>query len=176
MLGAELWARIVTLPASVARLTAVTRFNLYGSSLVRVPPEIGEMAALREFTPYTSYRLHWFPYEITRCRRLADGTVSTRALYGNCKYRPPFPRLPQMLDVVIPARCSVCGGPFDAGGPSQRWVSLPVGTDVLPLLVHACSGECVERIPAPSEGYVRTPHEGGLGVQQPAAQYFAGGG
>jgi hypothetical protein len=65
--------------------------KLYGSALVRIRPEIGEMAALETIDLYTSYRLHWFPFEITRCSRLRDSTVSTRALYGNYKYRPPFP-------------------------------------------------------------------------------------
>ena len=85
-IGSELdpsdWAQIVTLPASIAKLKSVKRFNIYGSSLVRIPPEIGQMSELEKFDPYTSYRLHWFPYEITRCRRLKDSTVSTRAIYG----------------------------------------------------------------------------------------------
>jgi len=38
---------------------------------------------------------------------------------------------------------------------------------VLPLLVHACSMECIHRLPAPAKGYLRTPHEGGLGLVQP---------
>jgi uncharacterized protein (TIGR02996 family) len=68
--------RIVTLPPTIARLTEVTSLVLYGSHLVRIPPEIGQMSALRSFTPYTSYRLHWFPYEITRCARLTDTSVA----------------------------------------------------------------------------------------------------
>lgn len=82
--------QIVTLPASIGRLTAVRTLVLYGSNLVRVPPEIGDMTNLEEFSPYTSRRLHWFPYEITRCGRLVNSTVSTRSIYGNYKYRPPF--------------------------------------------------------------------------------------
>jgi hypothetical protein len=109
------WAQITELPKSIARLKSVKHLILYGSSLVRIPPEIGEMEALEKFTPYTSYRLHWFPYEITRCRKLKDSTVSTRALYGNFKYRPPFPRLPQPLPELLPACCSVCNGPFKKG-------------------------------------------------------------
>lgn len=92
--------QIVTLPPSIARLTAVKHLVLYGSNLVRIPPEIGAMTNLEEFTPYTSYRLHWFPYEITRCRKLTRSTVSTRALFGNCKLRPPFPRLQSSPDSV----------------------------------------------------------------------------
>lgn len=64
------WATIVTLPPSIAKLKAVKHLILYGSSLMRIPPQIGEMTSLEEFSPYTSYRLHWFPYEITRCQNL----------------------------------------------------------------------------------------------------------
>jgi hypothetical protein len=72
--------QIVTLPSTIAKLKSVKRLFLYGSSLVRVPPEIGEMSTLEVFDSYTSYRLHWFPYEITRCPKLRHSRVSTRAL------------------------------------------------------------------------------------------------
>ena len=163
----EQWSEIVTLPASIAKLKLVKHFILYGSSLVRIPPEIGEMASLEQFTPYTSYRLHWYPYEITRCANLKRSTVSTRALYGNFRYRPPFPKLPQLHDADTPVRCSVCDAPFGASGPLQHWVSLEVATDVLPLLVYSCSTECLSRIPTPPKGYVQHPHQGGLGLCQP---------
>jgi hypothetical protein len=167
----EEWTQIVTLPPSIAKLTSVKHFILYGSSLVRVPPEIGEMASLEQFTPYTSYRLHWFPFEITRCRNLRRSTVSTRALYGNFKHRPPFPRLPQLHEVFTPRTCSVCDSLLGDSTPMQFWVSLGVATDVLPLLVHACSRECLSRIPTPPEGYVQTPHRGGLGLSQPVSRW-----
>ncbi|MCU0542149.1 MAG: hypothetical protein MUE44_08135 [Oscillatoriaceae cyanobacterium Prado104] len=77
------WQQIITLPATIAKLKSVKHLMLYVSNLVRIPPEIGEMTNLEKFTPHTSYRLHWFPYEITRCKQLKDSTVSTRALYGN---------------------------------------------------------------------------------------------
>jgi len=167
-LGWEQWWTIVELPRSIARLKAVKRLNLYGSGLVRIPPEVGEMTALEDFDPYTSYRLHWFPFEITRCPKLKDSRVSTRALYGNFKYRPPFPKLPQTdVDEVVPSYCSVCRGKFSPAGPRQRWVSLRVATDVLPLLVHACSDGCIARLPDPPEGYVQSPHTGGNNVRQP---------
>ncbi len=145
----EQWTQIVTLPPSIARLNAVKHLILYGSSLVRIPPEIGEMSSLEEFTPYTSYRLHWFPYEITRCRNLKRSTVSTRALFGNFKHRPPFPGLPQLHDVFKPTVCSVCASPFGDSAALQYWVSLGVATDVLPLLIHACSRECLSKVPSP---------------------------
>jgi hypothetical protein len=166
-IGPEKWEQIVTLPASIRRLQSVKFLSLYGSHLVRIPPEIGDMANLEEFDPYTSYRLHWFPYEITRCKKLRRSRVSTRALYGNFKYRPPFPRLPSISPEVTPASCSVCRGPFTKDGPYQVWISLRVATDVLPLLVHACSGECVQSLPKPPEGYVSQAHQGGLGISQP---------
>ncbi|MFE9880824.1 hypothetical protein [Streptomyces sp. NPDC005784] len=86
--------QVITLPPGIARLTAVRHLVLYGSNLVRIPPEIGAMTSLEEFTPYTSHWLHWFPYEITRCRNLTRSTVSTRALFGNYKVRPPLPAVP----------------------------------------------------------------------------------
>jgi hypothetical protein len=177
-------ADLVTLPPSLARLTRVKRFLLYGSPLVRIPPEIGAMTSLEAFEPYTSYSLHWFPYELTRCANLRDSTVSTRALYGNFKLRPPFPRLqprgalpghedldPQVWGVERIDGCSVCGGPIDPARFRQQWISLRVATDVLPLLANACSTACVEALPEPAEGYVRTPHQGGRSVRQPAPQW-----
>jgi hypothetical protein len=85
--------QVITLPAAIGRLTAVKHLVLYGTNLVRVPPEIGAMTSLEFFEPYQSHRMHWFPYELTRCARLARSTVSARALYGNVKHRPPFPAL-----------------------------------------------------------------------------------
>ncbi|MET7621919.1 leucine-rich repeat domain-containing protein [Streptomyces sp. NPDC005408] len=178
--------QVITLPPSIAKLTAVKRFVLYGSNLVRIPPEIGAMTSLEEFTPYTSYRLHWFPYEITRCSKLARSTVSTRALFGNYKLRPPFPGLQPSQDAVadldltkLDARrwgttairgCSVCDRPIEQGGLHQVWISLQVATDVLPLLVNACSTACVSALPHGAEDYVRLPHKGGR-VEQPPSDW-----
>jgi len=166
-IGPERWGKIIVLPRSIKNLKSVKYLGLYGSHLVRIPPEIGEMTNLEEFDPYTSYCLHWFPYEITRCRRLRLSRVSTRALYGNYKYRPPFPRLPAAIADIAPECCSVCEGAFKEGGPRQVWISLRVATDVLPLLVHACSEECVAALPNAPLGYVERPHRGGLQVRQP---------
>lgn len=175
--------QIVTLPPSIAELTEVKHLVLYGSNLVRVPPEIGAMTSLEEFSPYTSHRLHWFPYEITRCAKLRQSTVSTRALYGNFKYRPPFPMLRQGdewgVGAAEPHRwgaeairsCSVCDGPLADGRLLQVWISLVVATDVLPLLVNACSVECLDALPTPAEGYVSVPHRGGPDVPQPSTRF-----
>ena len=166
-LGPDPASQLTTLPPTIGKLTRVKRLDLHGSRLVRLPPEVGRMTALESLDAYTAYRLHWYPYEITRYPRLADSRVSTRALYGNRKYRPPFPHLPQSIAQVAPDRCSGCDGPFDTAGPRQVWVSLRVAADVLPLLVHACSDACVARLPPPPEGYVRRPHTGGLALAQP---------
>ncbi|WP_229916923.1 leucine-rich repeat domain-containing protein [Streptomyces fructofermentans] len=178
--------QVITLPPSIAKLTAVRHLMLYGSNLVRIPPEIGSMTSLEEFTPYTSYRLHWFPYEITRCRKLTRSTVSTRALFGNEKLRPPFPRLrsarnsvadldPENLDPrrwgsTAVRRCSVCNGPIAHGGFRQVWISLRVATDTLPLLVGACSSDCVAELPEGAVGFITAPHSGGR-VEQPASDW-----
>jgi hypothetical protein len=159
-LGAEAWAEIVTLPDSISKLKKVKHLQLYGSALLRIPPAIAGMESLEKFTPYTSYGLHWFPYEITHCPRLTNSSVSTRAIYGNPKNKLAFPRLPVLADVLVPDSCSVCRGRFTGSQPLQRWVSQRVATDVLPLLVHACSQACLEAIPAPPEGYEPGPHEG----------------
>lgn len=174
----DLWPDIVTLPPTIAKLTVVRELDLYGSHLIAVPPEIGEMSSLRSFDPYTSRRLHWFPYEITKCKQLQESRVSTRHLYGNYKNRLPFPLLPAELPAgSVPGQCSVCDGPFHASGPIQTWISLWVATDVLPLLVHACSGRCIEALPrAPGKQpdamsgkfkFLEYPHLGGRDLQQP---------
>jgi len=164
---------LVTLPPTIAKLRRVKRLNLYGSSLVRIPPEIAGMISLEEFVPYTSYRLHWFPFEVARCPQFVDSTISTRALYGNYKFHPPFPSLvnpdePHALNLPgleSPVRpCSVCSRPFEDFRRHRVWISLRVATDVMPLLVNACSRECVLSLPAPPDGYHPKPHRGGLGT------------
>jgi hypothetical protein len=170
-IGSEQWEQIVTLPQSIGTLKSVKVLSLYGSHLVRIPPEIGDMTNLEEFDPYASRCLHWFPYEITRCKHLTRSRVSTRCLYGNYKYRSPFPRLPQISAALTPATCSVCGGPFSREQIHQAWISLRVATDVLPLLVHACSEECIESLPKPAFGYLERPHFGGLDLDQPPADF-----
>lgn len=160
--------QIITLPETIAKLTAVEHLVLYGSNLVRIPPQIGAMSSLKLFEPYTSYRLHWFPYELTRCANLVDSTVSTRAIYGNYKNRLPFPELGSGVQGVESVRaCSVCDGPVTE--LHQVWITRVVGTDALPLLVNACSTECVAALPTPAENYVPTPHTGGPDVEQPDA-------
>ncbi|MES5819859.1 leucine-rich repeat domain-containing protein [Streptomyces sp. RG80] len=186
LLSPEERRQVITLPPSIARLTAVKHLVLYGSNLVRVPPEIGAMTSLEQFTPYTSYRLHWFPYEITRCPKLRLSTVSTRALFGNYKTRPPFPKLQPAQEKLTdldpgdldprrwgsPAihRCSVCDRPVEQSGLHQVWLSLRVATDVLPLLVNACSSACVSALPEGAEDHVPAPHKGGR-VEQPPSDW-----
>jgi hypothetical protein len=45
-----------------------------------------------------------------------------------------------------------------------------VATDVVPLLVNACSQNCIDVLPTPEEGYVPYPHSGGLDLKQPDAE------
>ena len=168
-LGADRWAEVVTLPTSIALLKNVRKLDLYRSSLLVIPPEIGAMERLEEFVPYNSYGLHWFPYEITRCKFLRSSTVSTRALYGNYKYRPPFPSLEPIAREFISPSCSVCATGLSGREPTQVWISLRVATDVLPLLVNACSAACLKMLPVPAAGYVQCAHTGGPHVAQPPA-------
>jgi len=165
-----LWKQIVTLPESIMELKTVRKLYLYGSNLVRLPVAIGEMENLEEFDAYTSYRLHWLPYEITRCRKLRRSRMSTRALYGNFKYRPSFPSLTTSpLDLPMSLTCSICRAPIpdQEVQPQAVWISLEVGCDVMPLLVNACSEACVQKLPPPAPDYVPHPHKGGTGLVQP---------
>lgn len=172
----ELWSQLVTLPASISKLTSVKKLYLYGSHLERLPPEIGDMASLEELDIYTSYRLHWLPYEVTRCSRLTRSRASTCALYGNNKFRAPFPKLDreQLPALVRPSTCSVCRGPLNPETMVPVWISLHVAKktfDVFPLLVNACSDECVRRLPPAAEKYIKGPHTGGLNQPQPPSKY-----
>lgn len=126
---------------------------------------VGEMTALADFDPYTSYKLHWFPYELTRCPSLRRSRVSTRALYGNYKYRPPFPLLKRTHGVGAPSACSVCSRPSPR--LRQYWITLRVGTDALPLLLGSCSKACLDALPQPSARYLQRAHHGGTGLVQP---------
>jgi len=164
----EEWMGVVTLPALIADLTAVRQMRLYGSHLRRLPPEIGRMAALENLDIYTSYSLHWLPYEVLRCRRLDKSRMSTRALYGNRKTRLPFPRLTNAVNVLTPPTCSICDRALGDATPDRLWVTLPVGTDIVPLLVHSCSRSCTQSLPTPPERYFERPHKGGGGVGMPA--------
>ena len=184
---------IKRLPRTIGKLKNLKTLNLYGSDLQQIPIEIGLLTELQTFTPYTSYRLHWLPFELTYCKKLVDSTVSTRALYGNFKRRPPFPRLTRWQDAFggrtdvvellkadwqleVERNCSVCQQVYIDNQEHRVWISLSVGTqsrspvrynDVWPLLVNACSTNCLTRLPEAPDNYVRNPHLGGLGVEQP---------
>ncbi|MFI6724725.1 hypothetical protein [Streptomyces atratus] len=121
-----------------------------------------------------------------RCQKLTRSTVSTRALFGNEKLRPPFPRLqpaqdsvadldlenldPRRWGIIAIHRCSVCNHPIAQSGFHQVWISLRVATDVLPLPVSACSSTCVAELPDGAKDYIPTPHTGGR-VDQPASDW-----
>jgi len=165
----EGWMRVITLPPQVASLTHVVEMRFYGSHLRRLPPEIGRMASLRELDIYTSYSLHWLPYEVTRCANLRASRMSTRALYGNRNTRLPFPRLSDPIDVLLPATCSVCDQPFGERTPQPFWTTQRVGTDYVPLLIHSCSSACINAVPSAPSGFFERPHKGGGGVGMPIA-------
>ena len=173
-LESELYYQLRTLPASIAKLTSVKKLVLYGSNIVRIPPEIGKMTALEEFTPYTSYDLHWFPYEITECKNLKESTVSTRALYGNYKHRKPFASLHEnpVTYVSETISCSICKKAITQAETDQWWISLRVATDVLPLLANVCSHECKKALPQPTKGYLQYSHKGGKELGQPPKDDF----
>ncbi|MCR9067014.1 MAG: leucine-rich repeat domain-containing protein [Cytophagales bacterium] len=168
-LGDELFAQIHTLPETISKLKKVRKVGLYGSALKRIPPEIGEMESLEYFDPYTSYDLHWLPYELTKCKQLKDSRISTRALYGNYKNRMTFPSLdhnPVRYDGAV-LRCSVCEKELTYETTNQMWISAYVGTDTIPMLANLCSKRCEQDLLTPPKDYVQVPHKGGVDLIQP---------
>lgn len=161
------WQEVITLPAAVQDLKDVRELCLYGSHLRRLPPEVGAMKSLTNLDIYTSYSLHWLPYEVIRCAQLTASRISTRALYGNRKTRLPFPRLSGPVDTLRPKTCSVCDRSFGENVPQLWWTTQRVGTDDVPLLVHSCSDECTKSLPPSPPGYFAKPHKGGGGVGMP---------
>lgn len=168
---ADQWSAVITLPPSISDLTMVTALRLYGSHIRRLPPEIGRMSALSYLDLYTSYSLHWLPYEVLRCSALRDSRMSTRALYGNVKTRLPFPKLTAPQLTFVPQTCSVCDQPFRADGAQLLWTTQRVATDVVPLLIHSCSSDCTSHVPNAPEGYHARPHRGGGGVGMPDPEF-----
>lgn len=171
-LGNDLFSQIYTLPESISKLKKVKKMVLYGSNLKRIPPEIGEMESLEIFVPYTSYDLHWFPYEITRCKKINDSTISTRALYGNYKNRMDFPTLDHNPVKYFGdnLKCSVCQKELTYETTNQMWITAYVGTDTIPMLTNLCSKECEQNLQKPSENYVQYPHKGGADLIQPLGE------
>ncbi len=167
---------VITLPASIAKLKHLRSLTLYRTNIVRLPPEIGELKSLQYLSLYTSWRLHWVPYEITKCRELTDTSFSTRMLYGNYKFRTPFPHLRQkenreVYHLTTPKQCSICNAELNPKYVKRRWLSRAVGTDVLPLLVNACSLDCIAKLPSAASRYVQEPHIGGHHIKQPPASF-----
>jgi hypothetical protein len=168
-LGNELFSEIFTLPESIGKLKKVKKIWLYGSNLKRIPPEIGEMKSLEYFDPYTSYDLHWFPFELYNCKKLKDSRVSTRTLYGNFKNRLNFPDLknnPVRYEGET-VKCSICSKEISYDQTNQLWITLELGTDAIPLLANLCSSNCESKLPMPPKGYVQYPHKGGQDLKQP---------
>jgi hypothetical protein len=161
-----------TLPESIGELKDLETLILYGSNLTSIPREISGCVNLNYFDPYTSSRLHWFPYEIKRCRKLTDSCISTRILYGNYKLRPPFPDLSTSKWEWNGGRkyCSICNTESD--NLDTYWISQVVATDVIPLLVSVCSKDCLEKVGKSADGYFQGPHKGGLKLEQPSADWM----
>lgn len=90
--------------------------------------------------------------------------VSTRALYGNYKNRKIFPLLDDnpVRYYFNGIKCSICKKEIDYTETNQLWISLLIGTDVLPLLVNLCSKECESKLPKPPKNYIQYPHKGGI--------------
>jgi hypothetical protein len=173
-LGEELFTQIYALPETIATLKSVKKMKLYGSRLTRIPPEIGQMTSLENFDPYTSDSLCWFPFEISNCKNLTDSRISTRRLYGNYKNKKPFPDLRDnpvryFGELVY---CSICRKEMTYDQVNQVWISLLIGSDVVPLLANLCSDECEKCLPAPPPGYLPAAHKGGPDLKLPDVKRY----
>ncbi|NIG55941.1 leucine-rich repeat domain-containing protein [Chitinophaga sp. Cy-1792] len=167
-LGRELFAEIQTLPATIAKLKTVEKIRLSGSNIKLIPPEIGQMTALKSFVPYPSEELKWLPYELTHCKALNYTHISIRAQYGNFKTRKPFPSLrdnPLRYDNEHVC-CSVCRKEMTWEETDQFWINLQVGSHVMPLLANLCGESCKAQLPAGARGYVPILHKGGPELKQ----------
>lgn len=80
------------------------------------------------------------------------------------------------VEAGYPTKCSICKTLITASNLHQVWISLPVATDVLPLLVNACSKACIETLPIPPKNYIQKPHMGGLNIQQPPRSFVENSG
>lgn len=154
-----------TLPDTIGNLKDLEKLIIYGSDISSIPTEISGCEKLTIFEPYTSYRLHWLPYEIKYCKNLTKSCISTRALYGNYKYNPPFPNLKNTKWQWPQGKmhCSICK--LETNDLQQYWISQNVATDVMPLLVSVCSDSCREKIGDGEIGYAGKCHQGGINLQ-----------
>eukprot|EP00931_Biecheleriopsis_adriatica_P065135 TRINITY_DN39768_c0_g1_i1.p1 TRINITY_DN39768_c0_g1~~TRINITY_DN39768_c0_g1_i1.p1 ORF type:complete len:473 (+),score=40.92 TRINITY_DN39768_c0_g1_i1:23-1420(+) len=159
-----------TLPDDIGKLRQLRRLCMYGSNLHMVPQSIGLLTELQELDLYTSYGLHYLPYEVIHCTSLRTSRFSTRALYNNCKNGLPLPELPafpsgrpqmpwRLLCVLrrkLPAaaarsvfqcigleRCSVCRQRFLSPYTCFTWCYTLIATDCQALLARCCSASCV---------------------------------
>lgn len=159
------------LPSGVWKLRNLRKLSCYRSAITHVSPQIGNLSKLTEFVPYTSYNLHWLPYEV-HDTRLPKAHISRRAMYGYSD-RLPLPRLAPfptgakslqetaarvvvsnsldeskltavVVDYINSAnRCSYCHEPYWETS-YQCWSIWSY--DRVPLLALVCSRQCVARL------------------------------
>ncbi len=95
--------------------------------------------------------------------------ISTRALYGNVRDRRGFPALNNnpVSSIENKLYCSVCRKETGDDKLNQWWISLNIGTDIIPLLVNSCSIQCDQLLPTPTASSIQFPHKGGSHLKQP---------
>jgi len=165
-----------TLPDEISALTELQHLHMYGSKLTKVPRCIECLKNLYELDLYTSYALHYLPYEVTRCSALADSRFSIRALFGNGKTNMALPLLPDwqaasqsgvgagevyallqrcgclsleaetVMSFLDWNRCSVCKRWYLHDAGSYTWSHCHIGTDTQALLAFCCSARCAKQV------------------------------
>jgi len=165
-----------TFPSFVWKMRSLLRLECYSTLIEAVSPDIGKLTRLSYFSVYTSYGIHFLPYEITRtcCEKTH---ISIRSLYGG-RRRLALPRLPAFPADMAPLfelalrrvalartlqidslpaelkeklkhliECSVCSEPFSADRIFAVWAVFSI--DFVPLLARCCSRTCVDAISLP---------------------------
>lgn len=165
---------ILTLPTTISKLKSVLKLKIQCSDLHRIPVEIAGMEHLEELDLRMNTQLHWLPYEIVHLCHLREIKACQQDLYGNLEYTTSFPELPQMRQDIRPDCCIVCHRTFSSLGCLQRWTTQTVGGIDVPLLLHACSSDCINAVPDAPQGYVPRPHLGGISIVQPDVQWHDG--
>lgn len=173
VLSPEEAMQIRALPPSLANWSGTLEtLNLYGTNLVELPREVGQLRKLTTIVIHTSYCLHYLPYEVMHCPRLCHLSASPGAIYGEKGNKFPALRVPAAVrtlkdlslaaclefGLTIPESlrelrdmaktmfpCSTCRQKWVGPNAALFWVTKMIGQQSMALLIHACSKECVRR-------------------------------
>ena len=118
------------------------------SGLIAIPLRLADQAAL-PFSPVHLEAAPLTPSPIAKCLELTDSGVTPATCTATTRPHALSRLAAEAPDRLDPATVQLYDGPFPSSRPIQRWISLWVATDVVPLLVHSCSDRCIDALPQP---------------------------